>query len=212
QTTHDIEQTTSPIQSDPTETTNDTIHSSTPIPTDPTNSPTFPNTPFTPNTEQTTHDTEQTTSPIQTDPTEKPNDTIYSSTPTPNPSPSHTTINPTPTPPIPDQPPQPTRTSTRTKQVPNKLSDYQCSIPKSLIHHIQKHSFHKYINYDNIKSKSTRNFIHTLNTSTEPHTYAQASKDLKWVEATNKELKALEANKTWELVLLPPNKLPIGCK
>ncbi|GJW36219.1 cysteine-rich receptor-like protein kinase 8 [Tanacetum coccineum] len=161
---------------------------------------------------QTTHDTEQTTSPIQTDPTEKPNDTIYSSTPTPNPSPSHTTINPTPTPPIPDQPPQPTRTSTRTKQVPNKLSDYQCSIPKSLIHHIQKHSFHKYINYDNIKSKSTRNFIHTLNTSTEPHTYAQASKDLKWVEATNKELKALEANKTWELVLLPPNKLPIGCK
>nr|GEY11135.1 hypothetical protein [Tanacetum cinerariifolium] len=31
-------------------------------------------------------------------------------------------------------------------------------------------------------------------------------------EAMNKELQALEANKTWELILLPPNKIPIGCK
>ncbi|GKC86445.1 RmlC-like cupins superfamily protein [Tanacetum coccineum] len=27
-----------------------------------------------------------------------------------------------------------------------------------------------------------------------------------------KELQALEANHTWELTLLPPGKLPIGCK
>ncbi|GJT22030.1 retrovirus-related pol polyprotein from transposon TNT 1-94 [Tanacetum coccineum] len=28
----------------------------------------------------------------------------------------------------------------------------------------------------------------------------------------NKELQALETNHTWELVLLPPGKIPIGCK
>ncbi|GJT67720.1 retrovirus-related pol polyprotein from transposon TNT 1-94 [Tanacetum coccineum] len=35
---------------------------------------------------------------------------------------------------------------------------------------------------------------------------------LRVLEAMNKELQALEANHTWELVLLPPGKIPIGCK
>ncbi|GJY91534.1 retrovirus-related pol polyprotein from transposon TNT 1-94 [Tanacetum coccineum] len=57
-----------------------------------------------------------------------------------------------------------------------------------------------------------RHFIHNLNKSVKPHTYTQASKDQKWVEAMQKELQALKANKTWELILLPHDKVPIGCK
>ncbi|GJS41531.1 uncharacterized mitochondrial protein-like protein [Tanacetum coccineum] len=44
-----------------------------------------------------------------------------------------------------------------------------------------------------------------FHTTVEPHNYAQASKD-------QKELQALEANHTSGLTLLPPGKLPIGCK
>ncbi|GKC67885.1 uncharacterized mitochondrial protein-like protein [Tanacetum coccineum] len=36
--------------------------------------------------------------------------------------------------------------------------------------------------------------------------------ELVHVEAMQKELQALETNHTWELVLLPPGKTPIGCK
>ncbi|GJY97595.1 retrovirus-related pol polyprotein from transposon TNT 1-94 [Tanacetum coccineum] len=46
----------------------------------------------------------------------------------------------------------------------------------------------------------------------EPHTYKQAAKDPRWVETMTKEIQALEPNNTWELTILPPHKLPIGCK
>ncbi|GJS46757.1 retrovirus-related pol polyprotein from transposon TNT 1-94 [Tanacetum coccineum] len=43
-------------------------------------------------------------------------------------------------------------------------------------------------------------------------TTQKASKDKKWVEAMQKELQDLKADRTWELTLLPPHKVPIGCK
>lgn len=46
----------------------------------------------------------------------------------------------------------------------------------------------------------------------EPDTYAEASKHQGWREAMQKELRALEDNKTWVLTELPPGKRAIDCK
>lgn len=46
----------------------------------------------------------------------------------------------------------------------------------------------------------------------EPSSYAQAKADPRWVDAMNKELEALEKNGTWDIVDLPSDVKPIGCK
>lgn len=46
----------------------------------------------------------------------------------------------------------------------------------------------------------------------EPSSYNQAKQDSKWLEAMDKELAALEANDTWDLVPLPYDKKAIGSK
>ena len=51
-----------------------------------------------------------------------------------------------------------------------------------------------------------------LSTVSEPHSYAEASMHQGWLEAMNKEISALEANNTWDLVYLPPGKKAISCK
>ncbi|GJU39740.1 homogeneously-staining region [Tanacetum coccineum] len=74
-------------------------------------------------------------------------------------------------------PPQPQITSTRNKQPPTKLTDYQYTLPKSLIHNIHKHHYTQFINYHNIYLPTTKHLIHNINKVVEPHTYLQASKD-----------------------------------
>ncbi|GAA0158622.1 transmembrane signal receptor [Lithospermum erythrorhizon] len=55
-------------------------------------------------------------------------------------------------------------------------------------------------------------FLAKRSTIQEPHTYKQANVHDVWVQAMNSELKALEDNHTWDLVELPCDKKPIGCK
>ncbi|KAJ0906671.1 putative RNA-directed DNA polymerase [Helianthus annuus] len=46
----------------------------------------------------------------------------------------------------------------------------------------------------------------------EPTTYDEAAKDSQWIEAMKVELAAINKNKTWTLVQLPPNHKAIGLK
>lgn len=51
-----------------------------------------------------------------------------------------------------------------------------------------------------------------LSAEAEPVTFHEAIKDNTWCEAMKEELRAIERNKTWELVPLPQGKVPIAVK
>ena len=55
-------------------------------------------------------------------------------------------------------------------------------------------------------------FLINLNTITIPTSLSEALSNKKWKQAMNEEMKALEKNKTWELIKLPVGKKPVGCK
>jgi hypothetical protein len=55
-------------------------------------------------------------------------------------------------------------------------------------------------------------FIYVVSSVFEPTSYKQASSIPYWQNAMKNEIKALEKNQTWDLVILPQNKCAIGCK
>ncbi|RVW38185.1 Retrovirus-related Pol polyprotein from transposon RE1 [Vitis vinifera] len=61
-------------------------------------------------------------------------------------------------------------------------------------------------------SPSHKAFLVSLNTISIPTTVSEALTNEKWKQAMNMEMKALEKNKTWELVKLPTGKKLVGCK
>ncbi|XP_052732844.1 uncharacterized mitochondrial protein AtMg00820-like [Vigna angularis] len=46
----------------------------------------------------------------------------------------------------------------------------------------------------------------------EPKSYSEAKGMTEWVEAMQREIKALQDNDTWVITQLPPGKATIGCK
>nr|KYP53918.1 hypothetical protein KK1_000082 [Cajanus cajan] len=46
----------------------------------------------------------------------------------------------------------------------------------------------------------------------DPHSYEEASQNMKWREAMNMEIQAIERNKTWELTDALKGVTPIGVK
>jgi len=61
-------------------------------------------------------------------------------------------------------------------------------------------------------SKRQLKYILSISTQTKSRCYEEAKEFPEWVKAMEMEIKALEVNKTWEIMDLPPNKMPIGCK
>ncbi|GKD62640.1 retrovirus-related pol polyprotein from transposon TNT 1-94 [Tanacetum coccineum] len=180
--------------------------------TEPTTYPIFPTPTFTSTTTKThtnsnSHSsTQPETTPVNSKHTTPSHPTTHPNTPLSTSSSLSNIQNPTP-PHIPSP-----RTSTRTNHQPTKLIDYQCKLPQSLIYNITKHHYTKFLNYSNTHTPSLRHLINNINKISEPHTYLQALKDPRWIEAINKEIQALEANHAWDITTLPPGKLRIRSK
>ncbi|KAJ4737614.1 Transposon Ty1-H Gag-Pol polyprotein [Rhynchospora pubera] len=73
------------------------------------------------------------------------------------------------------------------------------------------HDIAQFVSYSNI-SPVHGAFIASLDSVTLPKCWQDAKKDPKWKAAMQEELGALDKNKTWEIVSLPPGKKAVGCR
>ncbi|KAJ0735667.1 putative RNA-directed DNA polymerase [Helianthus annuus] len=96
------------------------------------------------------------------------------------------------------------RRSSRVVSVPKRFQDF-------VLNSCVKYDINKTVNCSYLTADSVC-FISSLNKSVEPSSFGEASKDPKWVEAMNVEMEALLRNQTWNIVDLPANRKPIGCK
>jgi len=112
------------------------------------------------------------------------------------------------------------RRSKRQRKTPSYLKDYihqvnNSMIPRHFVHNksVQKTNYpiSSILSYESL-SKEHLNYTLVVSTYHEPQTYSEACQDTKWVDAINKEIKALENNETWHFTNLPKGKKPIGCK
>ncbi|WVY96778.1 hypothetical protein V8G54_028929 [Vigna mungo] len=97
-----------------------------------------------------------------------------------------------------------TRKSSRTRRIPAYLKDFHTN-------GVIRYPITNYINYNRL-SHTFKHTILSISSNAEPTCYSIASKQPQWVTAMHAELDALQANNTWELTTLPPNKTAIGCR
>ena len=104
--------------------------------------------------------------------------------------------------------------SARVVKPPSYLRDYRCHLlthQSDASHSHSEYPLSKYIAYNSL-SPSHKTFALTILSHFEPHFYHQAVKYPQLKEAMKAELEAMETNKTWSVVYLPPGKHIIGCK
>ncbi|KAL2325560.1 hypothetical protein Fmac_024618 [Flemingia macrophylla] len=105
------------------------------------------------------------------------------------------------------------RRSSRTCQPPPYLKDFHVTFASATSHYSSgiRYPLDSYISYNRLSS-SFRHFTLSLYSTIEPTSYAEASKSDCWIKAMKEEIVALEANNTWIITSLPPNKSAIGCR
>ncbi|KAF5451087.1 hypothetical protein F2P56_031384 [Juglans regia] len=115
------------------------------------------------------------------------------------------------------------RRSTRFTDLPAYLQSYhyqQASLHLSCFNDQQvagssfssiSYPLSNFLTYDR-SSPSHKSFVLATSTFLEPKTYSQAILYPEWRAAMQLEISTLEASGTWELVLLPVGKHPVGCK
>ena len=74
-----------------------------------------------------------------------------------------------------------------------------------------KYGIEKYMTYKNI-SASHFHYLCNIDSVIEPYSFKKVRKESHWIEAMKQEIEALESNQTWDIVTLPKDKRPIGCK
>ena len=95
------------------------------------------------------------------------------------------------------------RRSTRQTRPPVKLRDY---VSQQVMYPIQD-----FISYNTV-SPTYRAYLGNITNQMEPTNFSEANQSPTWRKAMNEELQALEKNNTWDIVNLPKNKKPVGCK
>ena len=107
----------------------------------------------------------------------------------------------------------PLRRSTRNRRTPTFLQDYHCQLSS----HIKSNDTNvlyplsSCLNYNRL-SLSHMKYVLAVSINKEPHSYNKAVVFPEWRKAMTEEIKALEQNKTWEVVDPPQGKKPIGCR
>ena len=96
---------------------------------------------------------------------------------------------------------------TRVIKLPTRFSDYHCYLTS----YNSSYPISTYVNYDKLTS-SYKSFVLSTSTISEPTSYSEAAKSSDWCNAMAAELLALEANNTWTVTSLPPNKHVVGCR
>ncbi|XP_039038591.1 uncharacterized protein LOC120176179 [Hibiscus syriacus] len=99
-----------------------------------------------------------------------------------------------------------TRTSSRISKPPSWLHDYvhacQSTSPSG------QYPISYYISYSHLP-KHTQSFVLSVSHFPEPKTFQEVQSDPRWIKAMQEEIHALELNKTWSLIPLPPGKVCI---
>ena len=113
-------------------------------------------------------------------------------------------------------PDQALRRSSRVSKPPSYLQAYHCNqvtiVPTlNLPQSGTSYPLSSFLSYDHL-SPSYKSFCCSISSIVEPQFYSQAVSDPKWQAAMDAEIAALEANNTWTLTPLPPNKKAIRCK
>jgi len=107
----------------------------------------------------------------------------------------------------------PPRRSNRDRTRPKKFQDFHTTFTLAVTG--QSSGIHYplayVLSYKNL-SPTYHSFIMVVSSETEPKSFKEASQSDKWIKAMNVGIKALEANYTWILTDLPPNKSAIECK
>ena len=114
----------------------------------------------------------------------------------------------------PQLPSPPLRRSTRPHKPPSHLADYLCTLSSeqsSISSSRCSHPLQSVLSYSRI-SPSHQHYIMSLSSELEPASYQEATQHPCWRDAMKAEIEALELNKTWHIVTVPPHVKPIGYK
>lgn len=117
-------------------------------------------------------------------------------------SPDHTSHDPI----VPQHPQSShTRRSNRLIKPPSYLKDFHCNLTIDNSHCRTPYPVSQYLSYDSL-SPSHKHFFMAISSNYEPQYYHQALPYQHWREAMQTEQQAMELNKTWSVVPLPPGK------
>jgi len=107
------------------------------------------------------------------------------------------------------------RRSTRTRRTPTFLEDYHHQLMISPCEEKLKekvrYPLDSIMSYKSLSEKQLK-YTLFISSKTKPKCYEEEKCYPEWMEAMRAEIEALEVNKTWDIVDLPHNKIPIGCK